>query len=120
MKLDRDFHREGEHHRCRACGVKLARLVDGALQPLGSLTHVVFLLESGTFYRVNMCKSCAKNLDLKDPKVVFSFWANDLARWPNRKELAKDKPLPGFAVIETSNRSLERLLELKKRFLNAR
>lgn len=120
MKLNRNFYKAGAYHVCRVCNVKLARLVDGQLRPLGSKRHVIFLLSSGSFYRVNLCQSCTEKLDFADPKVVMSIWASDLYRSQEKVEMALHKPLIGFYVIEDKKISSEKLEDLRRSFLNAR
>lgn len=117
MKLNRQAYLPGEQHLCRVCDTALARRdAAGVLRPLASKGHVVFLLENGSFYRVNLCQECIRTLDFNDRAVVMSIWANDLAVWrrleeqagvedaaQRQRERAAVKPLAGFHHVEKAD-----------------
>jgi hypothetical protein len=133
MKLNKSYYRPGSHHLCRVCDTPIAKLVDGKLRPLASKTHVTFVLENGSFYRTNLCKNCANDIDFRDQAIVQSFWANDLHVWEQleiesgstptearqkTKERATVKPIKGFCHVDRGDgKDLKHIVRKSREFV---
>jgi hypothetical protein len=114
MKVRKDYYSERRYHVCRICETPIARAVGKELRPLANKTHVNFLLESGAFFRLNLCMNCARSLDLGSKDVAEDLYKSD------RQYTDTDPIIAGFYVIEDAKFSIEKLVKEKERFLHAR